>query len=184
MNRKKIVVALAGGTVALSLVGAGVGASYSSSASAAQEASTGSINLLAATGPGDPGNTISAFGAGVSFNPADNLGSAGITKATNVEILNTGSLPAYIHSFTITHTGSLPINVSFPAGIVGAFNTSVLADGTYPVNTAFGANTFTVPANSGANRQYGVTFSVPADSPQGESGTVTVTANATDTPTP
>jgi hypothetical protein len=165
MNRKKLIVGIAGGVTALSLIGAGVGATYTDSASAAQEASTGTINIGAFTSDA-PG----VIGKSVSFTPADNLGSAGLTKSASIGVVEVGSLPAKFVSITVSHTGPLTVGVSS-----GFFNGGApMADGTYP-----GVLPLTLPANEGGNGSFNVTYTVAPDSPQGESGTVTITVNGT-----
>lgn len=167
MNRKKLVVGIAGGVTALSLIGAGVGATYTDSASASQEASTGTINIGAFTSDA-PG----VIGKSVSFTPADNLGSTGLTKSASIGVVEVGSLAAKFVSITVSHTGPLTVDVSSSLFNGGA----TLADGTYSVPIPGGLS---LPANSGGNASFPVTYTVAPDSPQGESGTVTITVNGT-----
>lgn len=168
MNRKKLVVALAGGAAALSLIGVGAGASFTDSASASQSITRGNINLLAST---DGVN----FAKSVSFTDPGPVNSEAQTIHQTLTLKNFGTLPIYLKNYTITETGpamgvaATYNGVSYPLATDGSPNGS--------------GNTEILP---GASLSVPLTYTLPAaadNTGQNTVSTATLTGNGTDSAT-
>lgn len=155
INARKVATVAAAGAVGLSLFGAGVGASFTDSAAAGQHVSTGTVNLLVST---DGQN----WAKSVTFAPDGPINSQGETANKLIYVENTGNLAMSINSIDIVKSGNLPVTVA-------SYFSLGLPNGGMPFPLAPNGHAFAM-----------LTYTVPADSPQGASTDITVTVNGTD----
>jgi hypothetical protein len=164
MNKKKVLVGVAGLAAAGSLVGLGAGASFTDSASAAQNITRGSINLGVGTSPGNTGQKS------VSFTDPGPVDSQAHDVNDTLYLHNYGNLPEHLQSVDITGNGPETVTLS-------ALGVSGIGPGHYDISGAG----ITIPA--GGDVSYPLTFSIPAaadNSAQGQTSGLTLTLNGTD----
>ncbi len=100
MNPKKLAVALGGGIAALSLIGAGVGASFTDKATASQTITRGSINLLVSS---DNNND---YAKSATFSDPGPITSAAQTISKTLYVYNAGDLTEHVTGLVCTTTDS------------------------------------------------------------------------------
>jgi predicted ribosomally synthesized peptide with SipW-like signal peptide len=104
MNRKKIVVGLAGGVAAFSLIGAGVGASFTDKASASQTITRGFINLQMATDATNYAKTV-------SFTDPGPVGGSATSVPQTLSIRNNGDVTEKLAGLVLAEGPGTPIDV-------------------------------------------------------------------------
>jgi hypothetical protein len=107
MNRKKLLVAFAGGTAALALIGVGAGASFTASVASSQSVSAGTMHIDVSA-PGASCASSDGYGCQALTLPGVGpVGSTFDTAPTVVTVKNTGNIPVYFSSIQMTETHDL-----------------------------------------------------------------------------